>query len=182
LIVYASGGELTAIPDRPTVQGAPSRIGAVAAGNGVILRRDRQQGDTAANGWTLALPHPDESMTSLELAGPVHLSFTTLTPDGRARSYLIDAASGESATLTWPDGVPRPAVTGLPFDERFGAPVTVMSPVAEGKPTKAGELERDTFEVSLWRIDGDTAHLMQQARLSRRRGRLGWRELIRTSP
>jgi len=181
-IVYASGGELSAIPDRRRAQGAPSRIGAVAAGDGVILQRSRQQGDTAANGWTLALPHPDESIASLEMAGPVHLHFTTVTPDGRARSYLIDAASGESATLTGPDGLPTPAVTGLPFDDRFGAPVAVMSTVLTGQPTEAGRLARDIFEVGLWRIDGDTAHLMQQARLSRRRGRLGWRELIRTNP
>jgi type IV pilus assembly protein PilY1 len=70
----------------------------------------------------------------------------------------------------------------LPFDDRFGPPVTVMSSVLAGNPTEAGRLARDIFEVSLWRIDGDTAHLMQQARLSRRRGRLGWRELIRTNP
>jgi len=181
-IVYASGSELSAIPDRRRAQGAPSRIDAVAAGDGVVLQRRRQQGDTAADGWTLALPHPEESITSLEMAGPVHLRFTTVTPDGRARSYLIDAASGESAMLTGPDGMPTRAITGLPFDDRFGPPVTVMSSVLAGNPTEAGRLARDIFEVSLWRIDGDTAHLMQQARLSRRRGRLGWRELIRTNP
>jgi len=181
-IVYASGGELSAVPDQRSVHGAPSRISAVAADNGVILRRNQQQGDTVANGWTLALPHPDESISNLELAGPVHLIFTTVTADGRARSYLIDAASGESTTLTGPDGMPTPAITGLPFDDRFGAPITVISTVSGGTPTEAGKLAHDTFDVSLWRIDGDTAHLMQQARLSRRRGRLGWRELIRTSP
>jgi len=181
-IVYASGSELSALPDQRSVKGAPSRIDAAATGDGVILRQNQQQGDTAVNGWTLALPHPDESISSLELASPVHLSFTTATPDGRARSYLIDAASGESPTLAGPDGVPTPAITGMPFDDRFGAPVTAMSTVSAGKLTESGRLARDTFDVSLWRIDGDTAHLMQQARLSRRRGRLGWRELIRTGP
>jgi len=181
-IVYASGGGLSAIPDRRSASGTPSRIDAVAAGNGVILRRNPQQGDTAANGWTLALPHPDESVSSLELAGPVHLSFTTVTPDGHARSYLIDAASGESPAQTGPDGVPTPTITGLPFDDRFGAPVIVMSTTSAGDLTEAGKQARDAFEVGLWRIDGDTAHFLQQARLTRRRGRLGWRELIRTGP
>ncbi|ABF09558.1 type IV pilus assembly protein PilY1 [Cupriavidus metallidurans] len=182
LVIYAGGGELSAIPDGRGPRGTPSRIDASVSGDGVIFRTGQPQLDTGANGWTLALPHPGESITTLDDVGPAHLSFTTLTPDGRTRSYLIEAASGESVMQTAPDGTLVRAVTGVPFDDRFGTPIAVASPTSNGGPVVPGSSTFDTFELGIWQVDGNTAHLAQNTHYRRRRGRLGWRELIRTEP
>lgn len=185
LVTFGTGNQLSAIPDRPGSRGVPTPVQASLAGDGVILRA-AQGRDASENGWTLPLPHPGEQIETLYHASPVHLGFTTLTPDGQQRSYLVDAASGTSVTTTDADGKPAPAITGLPFggasEQASGPPIVVTSAEMTGRATEAGRSSRDTFDLTLWRLDGDTAHPMQHARWHRRRGRLGWREIIRTSP
>ncbi|MGO4303151.1 hypothetical protein [Cupriavidus sp. RAF12] len=68
----------------------------------------------------------------------------------------------------------------MPFDHSQGTPVVTLSRVSQGPDTSPGVGRLDVYEVSVWRLDGDSSHLLQQARMTRRRGRLGWRELIRT--
>lgn len=180
LVVYGSGGELSAIPDQQSASGAPRQIDALLAGEGVVLRGPARRASADESGWTLGLPHPDEQVAELQMASPVHLAFTTRTPDGRTRSYLIDAATGESVIVAAQDGSPSHAITGLPFDHGQGMPVVTLSRVSQGPDTSPGVGRLDVYEVSVWRLDGDSSHLLQQARMTRRRGRLGWREPIRT--
>ncbi len=183
LVVYGSSQELSAIPDSGSSHGAPARIAPQYEQDGVLLRREA--GASTTSGWTLSLPFAGERINSLYRASPVHLGFTTVSPDGQQRSYLVDATSGESIVTTGADGNPTRAITGLPFDSSGTDPIAVTSTVATRASTTRtvpGTSTRDTFDVGLWRVDGDTAHLMQQARWYRRRGRLGWRELIRTLP
>lgn len=182
LVIYGTGPALVAVPDRPGARGTPSAVSAVPSGDGVVLRTAQPTADPLSNGWTLTLPHPGERIESLDPASPVHLGFTTVAPDGQYRSYLVNAASGESVTVADASGSPAPAITGLPFDGAGGPPIIVTSTIASGPATAPGASARDTFEAGLWRIDGDTAHRMQQARWHRRRGRLSWRELVRVSP
>lgn len=129
--------------------------------------------------WTLSLP-PGEQIDEIHAASPVHLTFTTLAADGSARSYLVDAATGEPVTVIGADGKAGPAATGLPFDPDQGPPIVTVSPTATGSPNEPGKGQQDVFELELWQVDGTGAHLQQHARITRRRGRLGWRELIRT--
>ncbi|WP_227459066.1 pilus assembly protein PilY [Cupriavidus pauculus] len=178
LVVFGSGGELSAIPDRPG-RGMPAQVDALAHGDGVVLRTHQAGAATSENGWTLRLPHEGERIETLQGPTPVHLSFTTVTPDGRQRSYLVDAATGESVIATDANGAIAPAVTGLPFDGEV-APVVVSTATSTGADTSAGKTSRDAFRLELWQIDGDTARLTQQATWYRQRGRLGWRELIRS--
>lgn len=181
LIVYGTGTTISAIPDG-TGKPAPRQIRTIPNGNGVVLRAAPSSDPPGTTGWTLALPHPGEQVEALHAASPAHLAFTTLAPDGRARSYLIDAATGESVTVLQADGKPGAAITGLPFDPAFGSPVVSLSPVVEGAAPAPGTSRRDVHSLALWQIDGngDSAYLQQHAYLTRRRGRLGWRELIRT--
>ncbi|WP_262389548.1 pilus assembly protein [Cupriavidus campinensis] len=180
LIVYGTGDAISAIPDRTGKPANPRPIHAIASGNGVVLRAAPSSDPPGTTGWTLALPHPGEQIETLHAASPAHLAFTTLAPDGRARSYLIDAATGESVTVLLADGKPGAAITGLPFDPAFGGPIVGLSPVIEGAAVAPGTSRRDVHSLALWQIDGDGAYLQQHAYVTRRRGRLGWRELIRT--
>lgn len=179
LIVYGTGNEVSAIPDRPGTSHAPASIDAMAKGDGVVLR-STQPNAAAEIGWTLTLPRPGERVDTLYSASPVHLGFTTVDRDGTRRSYLVDAASGESVTALDGDGRPVHAVTGLPWAGGMPAPIGVISTLATGRPTAPATATRDTFGVDLWQVNGDTAALLQQARWHRRRGRLGWRELVRS--
>ncbi|MGO4303152.1 hypothetical protein [Cupriavidus sp. RAF12] len=86
LVVYGTGGELSAIPDQQSASGAPRQIDAPPAGEGVVLRGPARRASADDTGWTLDLPHPGEQVAELQMANPVHLAFTTRTPDGRARS------------------------------------------------------------------------------------------------
>nr|WP_315592602.1 PilC/PilY family type IV pilus protein [uncultured Cupriavidus sp.] len=178
LVVYGSDQQLSAIPDSRGSHGAPARIAPQYERDGVVLRR--QTGASATSGWTLSFPFAGERIDTLYRASPVHLGFTTVSPDGQQRSYLIDAKSGESVLTTGADGNPTLAITGSPFKGSGTDPIVVTSTVATDAPTAPATSTRDTFDVGLWHVDGDTAQLMQQARWFRRRGRLGWRELIRT--
>lgn len=180
LIVYGTGNAVSAIPDHTEKPANPRQIRAIPSGNGVVLRAVPSSDPPGTTGWTLALPHPGEQIETLDAASPAHLSFTTLAPDGRARSYLIDAATGESVTVLQADGKPGAAITGLPFDPAFGGPFVSLSPVIEGAAPAPGISRRDVHSLALWQVDGDGAYLQQHAYLTRRRGRLGWRELIRT--
>ena len=177
LVVYGSSQELSAIPDARASQGAPARIAPQYKRDGVVLRRET--GAISTSGWTLSLPFAGERIDTLYRASPVHVGFTTVSPDGQQRSYLIDAKSGESVITTGTDGSPALAITGLLFEGSGADPIAVTSTVATGAATAPATSARDTFDVGLWHVDGDTAQLMQQARWFRRRGRLGWRELIR---
>lgn len=180
LVVYGTGNAVSAIPDRTGKPANPRQIHAIPSGDGVVLRAAPSSDPPGTTGWTLGLPHPGEQIETLHAASPTHLAFTTLTPDGRARSYLIDAATGESVTVLRADGKPGAAITGLPFDPAFGGPIVSLSAVIEGAAPAPGTSRRDVHALALWQIDGDGAQLQQHAYLTRRRGRLGWRELIRT--
>lgn len=179
LIVYGTGNEVSAIPDSPGSSQAPASIAALAKGEGVVLR-SAQPDAASANGWTLTLPRPGERVDTLYSASPVHLGFTTVDQAGTRRSYLVDAARGESVTTLDGDGTPVHAVTGLPWAGGMPAPIGITSTLATGQPTTPATATRDTFGLDLWQVDGDTAALLQQARWHRRRGRLGWRELVRS--
>ena len=195
LVIYGTDAELSAIPDHAGprgsrgsrgTRGVPARIDALRQGDGYVLRAARTAGKNLANGWTLSLPGFGERLEALYAASPVHLGFTTVDDQGMQRSYLVDAATGESVIVTDADGRPTPAVTGLPWHGGAaggaGMPFTVMSQIDGNADVAPGRSSRDTFELGLWRIEGDSAHRFQEARWHRRRGRLGWRELIRTSP
>lgn len=180
LIAYGTGNAVSVVPDTPGRPVDPRHVTAMTAGEGVILRASAPSSYPGTSGWTLSLPHPGEQVDRLYAASPVHLGFTTLMPDGSARSYLLDAATGESVTVLQADGGPGPAVTGLSFDPDQGWPIVSLSARSPGPATTPGGGQRDVYELGLWQIDGDRAHLQQHTRLTRRRGRLGWRELIRT--
>lgn len=180
LVVYGTGNELTAIPDRPGARGSPGRIDALPKDKGVVLRAARSDANPSDDGWTLTLPHADERIDTLYTASPVHVGFTTVAADGLQRSYLIDAASGESVVVADDLGIPGHAITGLPWTDGTVMPIGVVSPLTAGAPTTPGTSTRDGFGLDLWQVDGDTATLQQQARWHRRRGRLGWRELVRS--
>ncbi len=180
LVVFGTGNELSAIPDRARPLGTPVRIESLPKGDGVVLRMERGEADAAANGWTLTLPHTGERIERLYSASPAHLGFTTVDAQGRQRSYLVDAARGESAIESDANGTPTHAITGLPWEGSTGTPVRVTSTIASGGPTTPGTLLRDTFELGLWDVQGDTAKPLQQVRWQQRRGRLGWRELVRS--
>ncbi|XQU74615.1 Pilus assembly protein PilY [Cupriavidus sp. H18C2] len=184
LIVYGTSSELTAVADgaNPAASGTPARILALPSGDGVVLRSERSDAASRGDGWTLTLPHAGERIETLSSATPVHLGFTTLDEHGQARSYLVDAGTGESVVVAGTDGLPAHAVTGLPWSGGNGVPIGVVSPVATGPATAPGTSVRDTFSLDQWNVRGDVAEPLQQARWHRRRGRLGWRELIRTSP
>jgi len=180
LVVYGAGNELSAIPDRTGAPRAPASIQALPSGDGVVLRSAQVRAGAAADGWTLMLPRPGERVDALYRASPVHLGFTTVDTDGQRRSYLVDAASGESVTTWGSDGAPAHAVTGLPWAGGMAAPIGVISTLATGHAAAPGASTRDTFGLDLWQVDGNTATPLQQARWHRRRGRLGWRELVRS--
>lgn len=180
LVVYGAGNELSAIPDRPGVQRSPASIQAWPTGDGVVLRPAQVGAHAAADGWTLTLPQPGERIDTLHSVSPVHLGFTTVDADGQRRSYLVDAATGESVTTQDSDGAPVAAVTGLPWSGGTSTPLGIASTLAAGQATAPGGSTRDTFAVDLWQVEGNLATLLQQARWHRRRGRLGWRELVRS--
>lgn len=180
LVVYGTGNELTAIPDRPGARGSPGRIDAMPKGNGMVLRAARADANPSDDGWTLALPHAGERIDTLYSASPVHVGFTTVAADGLQRSYLIDAASGESVVVADDLGTPAHAITGLPWTDTTVMPIGVQSTITTGAPTAPGTSTRDGFGLDLWQVNGDTATLQQQARWHQRRGRLGWRELVRS--
>lgn len=180
LVVYGTGNELSAIPDRPGVPRAPASIQALPTGDGFVLRSDQAGAAASADGWTLTLPRPGERLDTLHSVSPVHLGFTTVDLDGQRRSYLVDAATGESVTARDSDGTPVSSVTGLPWSGGTSTPISVTSTVAAGQATTPGTSARDTFALDLWHVDDNTASLLQQARWHRRRGRLGWRELVRS--
>lgn len=180
LIVYGTGSEVSAIPDRPGVKDAPGRIDIRTQGDGVVLSPAQSGGRPAGQGWTLTLPRPGERVETLYLASPVHLGFTTVDAIGQLRSYLVDADSGASVTIPDDAGRPVPATTGLTWAGGTGAPIGVTSTVASGGAPAAGRSSRDTFGLGIWHVDGDTATLLQRAQWHRRRGRLGWRELVRS--
>ncbi|WP_146001996.1 hypothetical protein [Cupriavidus pauculus] len=120
-------------------------------------------------------------MDALYSASPVHLGFTTVDTDGQRRSYLVDAISGTSVTTRDPDGTPILAVTGLPWASHgMATPIAVISTLATGHTMAPGTSTRDAFRLDLWQADGNTATPLQHARWYRRRGRLGWRELVRS--
>lgn len=176
LVVYGAGNSLSAIPDVPG-RTAPTPINALPSGDGFVLRAAQASATPSRNGWTLVLPHPGEQIDTLQSASAVHLGFTTIAPDGQRRSYLIDATTGESVTTLDANGAPSPAITGLVFDGDM-APIVVTT-TATGEPTESGKASRDTVNVDVWQIDGNTARLTQKARWYRRRGRIGWREIMR---
>lgn len=171
LIIPGSGGPLVAVGGGSEVavistQGSPPLdVRAQRQGDGVLLRSDHQN----QTGWTLTLPHEGEQFEQWLPAGPTHLGFTTLTPDGRQRSYLVDARSGSTYT-----------VTGLPSPASAGTPIVSITPVATDGPTLPGSQRLDVEDIALWTIHGNAAHLLQHMRHARRRGRLSWRELTRT--
>ncbi|GJG96632.1 hypothetical protein CBA19C6_19105 [Cupriavidus pauculus] len=173
LVVYGTGNELTAIPDRPGARGSPGRIDAMPKGNGVVLRAARADANPSDDSGTLALPHAGERIDTLYGATAVHVGFTTVAADGLQRSYLIDAASGESVVVADDLGTPGHAITGLPRTDTTVMPIGVQSTIAMGTPTAPGTSTRDGFGLDLWQVNGNTATLQQQARWHQRRGRLG---------
>jgi len=183
MVVYSSGSELSAIPDRSGTRREPSRIEAVATGDGVVLQSANPRGLPGDAGWTMRMPRTDKRIDTLHAVSPVHLAFTTVTPDGQQRSYLVDAARGVSVTVKDENGAPVPAATGLPWDGQTAMPIITSTPTSTStleQPRAPATSTRETFDLAWWRIEGDTALPMQEARWHRQRGRLGWRELIRT--
>ncbi len=180
LVVYGTGNAVSAIPDRTGKPANPRQIHAIPSGDGVVLRAAPSSDPPGTTGWTLGLPHPGEQIETLHAASPTHLAFTTLTPDGPARSYLIDAATGgvrHRPAGRWQTGRRHHRIA---VRSGLRGPIVSLSAVIEGAAPAPGTSRRDVHALALWQIDGDGAQLQQHAYLTRRRGRLGWRELIRT--
>lgn len=175
LVAVGSGSEVAVVPATPAPHAATARATAARA----VIRARRQHGDSGGvtlradgatdHGWTFVLPHAGERFERWLPAGHAHLAFTTVSADGGRRSYLVDAMRGIS-----------PVVTGLPAART--EPVVTITPVHTDGETAPGIQRRDMESVALWTVGKDDAHLQQPLQHVRRRGRLGWRELTRSSP
>lgn len=171
LIAVGSGSEVAVVPATTSARGSDPRAIIRARrphgepSDGVMLRAD----GASDQGWTFVLPHAGERFERWLPAGNAHLAFTTLSADGGRRSYLLDAMRGIS-----------PVVTGLPTGA--AEPVVTITPIRTDGDTTPGVQRSDIESVALWTVDADNAQLQQQVHHIRRRGRLGWRELTRSSP
>lgn len=183
LVAVGSGSEVAVVPATPTVHASTARTTArtttrTTAARAVIRAR-RQHGDSGGvtlradgatdHGWTFVLPHAGERFERWLPAGHAHLAFTTVSADGGRRSYLVDAMHGVS-----------PVVTGLPAART--APIVTTTPIHTDAGTAPGMQRRDIEAVTLWAVGEDDALPQQPLQYIRRRGRLGWRELTRSSP
>lgn len=177
LIAVGSGSEVAVVPASPTAAAYAASVHTPVpraviralrqtdAQGGVTLRAD----GATDHGWTFLLPHAGERFERWLPAGHAHVAFTTVSADGGRRSYLVDAMRGIS-----------PVVTGLPAGQ--GTPIVSIAPHLTDAATAPGVQRRDIETIALWTVDGDSARQQPPLQHVRKRGRLGWRELTRSSP
>ena len=172
LVVQATGGQLNAVPDRGMDVDVPPRQITMQSTAGGVTLLGKGPADAEA-GWQITLPRQGETVTELTASGPGYLHFVTLAPDGQQRVYLIHASSGESVSHA--DAV-VPYVTGHAIDPGQAVVArTTWAETADGP--RPGATMRDAGTIELLRIGKDTASTLTEVPISRRRGRLSWREL-----
>ncbi|MFJ4289015.1 pilus assembly protein PilY [Cupriavidus sp. NPDC089707] len=178
LVVYGAGNELAAVADGSHAAGQPASIEARAQGDGFVLQAmpgTNPSGQTV--GWHLVLPDAGELVEHVSLASPGYLVFVTRLPDGRQRTYLVLAASGESVGRN-ADGAPLlPFVTGqVSGTADASAPILTREPLP-GTAPQAGSAGREVQAVASWALKDGVATRLAHVVASRRTGRLAWREL-----
>ncbi|BDB25129.1 pilus assembly protein PilY [Cupriavidus sp. P-10] len=178
LVVYGAGNELAAVADGTQSAGQPASIEARAQGEGFVLQAAPGQRPAAQTlGWHLVLPDAGEQVEHVSLASPGYLVFVTRLPDGRQRTYLVLAASGESAGRK-ADGAPvLPFVTGLVSGTADASAPTLTREALPGITPQAGSAGREVYALALWTLKDGAATRLAQVVASRRTGRLSWREL-----
>ncbi|MDQ0141640.1 pilus assembly protein PilY [Cupriavidus necator] len=177
MVVYGAGNDLAAVPGGPATRSAtarpPGRVTAQAADNGHILRAP--PAGTPDFGWHLTLPHAGEQLVEIQPVFPGYLLFVTRTPDGAQRSYLVQAATGESVAQR-STGERLLVATGQLLPP--GASVFATSIELPGAPAQAGHTGRQAYALSVWATAGDAVTRVAQTLATRRTGRLRWREIV----
>lgn len=197
LVVYGNDNVIAAIPDgfdadidgrqQPLVR-FPAQSGripscalrtirATPAHDDVALRADPgacADSDiaTAFRGWRLALPKRQERLTRILGLDAGYLAFTTRTPDGKQYGYVVDALTGE--TRHRGPGTATGQLLG--GDGAFVLPL-VRSPMSGNRPPTPGLSTRENTALSIRAVDGNGVRGTPALEVSRRTGRLGWREL-----
>lgn len=177
LVVQAFGNKVQAIPDRAAgTSGKPRRIEVMESGTGVRLAGVGSADPEA--GWHLTLPHAGETVEELAATGPGYLHFVTRSLDGQRRVYLMHAATGESVAATGRDGALASFLTG----QRIGRDDAVVAQTTWHDSTgpQAGWTTRDTGAIALAIVGATASTTLAELPVSRRRGRLSWRELVPT--
>ncbi|SOZ35722.1 pilus biosynthesis protein PilY [Cupriavidus neocaledonicus] len=177
VVIYGAGNELAAVPDdlatRSATARTPPQVTTHAADHGHVLRA--AAGGAQALGWRLTLPHAGEQLLEIEPVFPGYLLFVTRTPDGAQRSYLVLAATGESAAQRSP-GERLLVATGQLLPP--GASVFATRAEVPGTRAPPGGAGRQVYALSVWSATGSAVTPIAQTLATRRTGRLRWREIV----
>jgi type IV pilus assembly protein PilY1 len=180
LVVHGAGNQMAAVADKGgNTKSAPRKVSAQANGAGFILRAEGPSDVAAGVGWTLRLPRPDEQLDEILPADPGYLGFVTRTADNRLHAYLVLATTGESLIRDTETSPLTYVATGHTVGDAANVVVHAeqrsLPSISDPQP---GATTRNTYDLSLWAMDGINARRLVRTVASRRVGRLGWRELV----
>lgn len=182
LVVYGHSSTVRAVADTgtPAQEARPlATVLAETTGAGSVLRRAGGTPASAASGWQLVLPHPGERVRHLLKAGPAHVAILTVDAARQPRGYLVGAGLGESIGSLGPGQAAAHYTTGRAVGPDAHLLVAQAAPRRRGDtPARAEAPQWEDAAYTLWSIDGGHATPLNRIYASRRKGRLGWRELI----